>query len=129
MAKEKKERRNLWNFVEALEGDKVVWMIVFLLILISIVAISSSTSMLAVQQGTSRMEIISDQLKISLVGLLVIIVCYNIKKIAIFRAFSQLGFAVSRRPAGPCLRGSQGRNGHVPGMGGDRAQERQVPDS
>ena len=95
MAKEKKERRNLWNFVEALEGDKVVWMIVFLLILISIVAISSSTSMLAVQQGTSRMEIISDQLKISLVGLLVIIVCYNIKKIAIFRAFSQLGFAVS----------------------------------
>ncbi|MGN1216162.1 MAG: FtsW/RodA/SpoVE family cell cycle protein, partial [Candidatus Cryptobacteroides sp.] len=95
MAKAKKERRNLWNFVESLEGDKVVWMIVFLLILISIVAIFSSTSMLAVQQGTSRMEIISDQLKVSLVGLVVIILCYNIRKIAVFRFFSQLGFAIS----------------------------------
>ncbi|MGN0202703.1 MAG: FtsW/RodA/SpoVE family cell cycle protein [Candidatus Cryptobacteroides sp.] len=95
MAKEKKNRRNLWNFVESLEGDKVVWMIVILLILISIVAIFSSTSMLAIQQGTSRLEIISDQLKVSLVGLIVIILCYNIKKIGVFRFFSQFGFLIS----------------------------------
>lgn len=57
MAQEKEKRKNtLWNFVDNLEGDKVVWMIVLLLMLISIVAIFSSTSQLALQKSTSRMK-------------------------------------------------------------------------
>ena len=75
MAEETKKKKTLWNFVDSLEGDKVVWMIVILLILFSIVAIFSSTSLLALQQKTTRMAIISEQMVVSLVGLGVIIVC------------------------------------------------------
>ena len=50
---ESKKKKNLWNFIDSLEGDKVVWMIVILLILFSIVAIFSSTSLLAIQQKTT----------------------------------------------------------------------------
>ena len=59
MAGETKQKKTLWNFVDSFEGDKVVWMIVMLLILLSIVAIFSSTSLLALQQKTTRMAIIS----------------------------------------------------------------------
>ena len=95
MAEEAKKKKTLWNFVDSLEGDKVVWMIVILLILFSIVAIFSSTSLLALQQHTSRMAIISEQLVISLAGLAVIMICCSIKKIGFFRILSQLGYLVS----------------------------------
>ena len=41
-----KARKGLWGFIDNIEGDKVVWIIVFLLIMISILAIFSSTSLL-----------------------------------------------------------------------------------
>ena len=94
MAEEKKNK-NFWNFLDNLEGDKVVWMIVLLLMLISIVAIFSSTSQLALQKGTSRMAIISQQMVITLIGLAVIVVCYSIRSIGFFRIISQFGYAVS----------------------------------
>lgn len=95
MAEAAKKKKTLWNFVDSLEGDKVVWMIVILLILFSIVAIFSSTSLLALQQHTTRMAIISEQLVLSLAGLGVIVLCCCIKKIGFFRIVSQLGYAVS----------------------------------
>lgn len=95
MAEETKKRKTLWNFVDSLEGDKVVWMIVILLILFSIVAIFSSTSLLALQQKTTRMAIISEQLVLSLAGLALIVICCCVKRIGFFRMFSQLGYAVS----------------------------------
>lgn len=95
MAEETKKRKTLWNFVDSLEGDKVVWMIVILLILFSIVAIFSSTSLLALQQKTTRMAIISEQLVLSLAGLALIVICCCVKRIGFFRMLSQLGYAVS----------------------------------
>lgn len=94
MAEEKK-KSNLWNFLDNLEGDKVVWMIVLLLMLISIVAIFSSTSQLALSQKTSRMAIVGEQMLITLIGLGVIVVCYNIRSIGFFRVVSQFGYFVS----------------------------------
>ena len=94
MAEEKK-KTTLWNFFDNLEGDKVVWMIALLLMLISIVAIFSSTSQLAISQNTSRMAIVTEQIKISLLGLVLIIICYSIRSIGFFRMVSQLGYAVS----------------------------------
>ena len=105
-----KKKNNLWNFLDNLEGDKVVWMIVLLLMLISIVAIFSSTSQLALQKGTSRMNIISQQMVITLLSLGLIIICYNIRSIGFFRVFSQFGYALSmflllilasHKPVGP----------------------------
>ena len=94
MAEEKK-KSNLWNFLDNLEGDKVVWMIVFLLMLISIVAIFSSTSQLALSQKTSRMAIVGEQMLISLIGFGVILACYSIRSIGFFRVVSQFGYFVS----------------------------------
>ena len=100
----------MWNFLDNLEGDKVVWMIVLLLMLISIVAIFSSTSQLALQKGTSRMNIITQQMLITLLSLGLIIFCYNIRSIGFFRIVSQFGYALSmffllilatHKPVGP----------------------------
>ena len=95
MEEKKTRKESFWNFVDSLEGDKVVWMIVLMLILISIVAIFSSTSQLALSQNTTRLAIIKEQLLLSLGGLAVIILCYNIRHIGLFRFFSQLGYVVS----------------------------------
>ena len=76
--------KKFWNFVGNLQGDKVVWMIVLLLILLSIVAIFSSTPLLAIQQHTTRTAIMKEQLLISLAGLFFIILCYNIMLLFIF---------------------------------------------
>ena len=109
MAEEKK-KTTFWNFFDNLEGDKVVWMIALMLMLISIVAIFSSTSQLAISQNTSRMAIVTEQIKISLLGLVFIVICYNIRSIGFFRIVSQFGYLVSiffllilatHKPVGP----------------------------
>ncbi len=92
---EKNKGHKFWNFVDNLEGDKVVWMIVLMLMLISIVCIFSSTSLLAIQQHSSRMSIAKEQLVIALLGLGLILLCYNIKSIGFFRFFSKLGYFLS----------------------------------
>ena len=88
------KKGTVWNIFDRIQGDKVVWIIVLMLILISIVCIFSSTSRLLVGSQT-RLDIVKSQLFIVAVGLGVIIVCYNIKNIKIFRWFSQWGFLIS----------------------------------
>ncbi len=88
-----KERR-LWNLVDRLEGDKVVWIIALMLLLISVVCIFSSSSRL-LGDGQTRLDIVGGQLKMVLVALGVIIICYNIKSIGLLRWFSKWGFLVS----------------------------------
>ena len=81
----------LWNFIDDIEGDKVVWVIVLLLIIVSILAIFSSTSLL--KEGTKdRMDFIKDHLVVVGLGLGFIAGMYNIKRIGVFRFLSQLGF-------------------------------------
>ncbi len=88
------KKRTVWNFFDRIQGDKVVWIIMLMLILISIVCIFSSTSRLLVGSQT-RLDIVKSQLFIVAAGLALIIVCYNIKNIKIFRWFSQWGFLLS----------------------------------
>lgn len=84
----------IWNFIDDIEGDKVVWVIVLLLIIVSILAIFSSTSLL--KEGTKdRMDFIKDHLVVVGLGLGFIAGMYNIKRIGVFRFLSQLGFFVS----------------------------------
>ena len=86
--------KGFWGFIENIEGDKVVWIIVFLLIMISILAIFSSTSLLK-EGSKDRMDFVSEHLVIAGIGLALIFGLYNIKRIGIFRILSQLGFGVS----------------------------------
>lgn len=84
----------LWNFIDNIEGDKVVWVIVLLLIIVSILAIFSSTSLL--KEGTKdRMDFIKDHIIVVGLGLGIIAGLYNIKKIGLFRFLSQMGFCIS----------------------------------
>ena len=83
------------NPLEGLQGDKVIWMIALLLMLISIVTVFTSTPLLALQQNTTRFEIIREHLLIVGLGLLVIILLYNIKNIKFFKFVSKYGFALS----------------------------------
>ncbi|MBR4810009.1 MAG: FtsW/RodA/SpoVE family cell cycle protein [Bacteroidales bacterium] len=89
-----KGKRTAWNFFERIEGDKVVWIIALMLILVSIVCIFSSTSRL-LEGHQTRLDIVRSQLIVVAAGLAVIIICYNIKNIKVFRWLSQWGFAVS----------------------------------
>ncbi len=89
-----KGKRTAWNFFERIEGDKVVWIIALMLILISIVCIFSSTSRL-LEGHQTRLDIVKSQLVVVAAGLALIIVCYNIKSINFFRWCSRLGLGIS----------------------------------
>ena len=88
------QRKGFWGFIDNIEGDKVVWIIVFLLIMISILAIFSSTSLLK-EGSKDRMDFVSEHLVIVGIGLAIIVGLYNVRKIGIFRILSKFGFAVS----------------------------------
>ena len=88
------ENGRFWNFIDNIEGDKVVWVIVFMLIIFSVLAIFSSTSLLK-EGSKDRMDFIKDHIVIVGVGLGLIAGLYNIKRIGIFRMLSQLGFVLS----------------------------------
>lgn len=92
--KESKNRSWLWNFIDNIQGDKVILIIITMLILFSIVTIFSSTSLLADSQ-TSRLDIFKEQIVIVLIGIAIITVCYFIRSIWLFRTLSQFGFIVS----------------------------------
>lgn len=79
---------------DRLAGDKVVWIIVLMLCLISLVAIFSSTSQM-VTASKSRIDIIIGQIKTIAAGLALVFVIYKINRLNIFKAFSSLGFIVS----------------------------------
>ena len=88
------KKRSLWNFAERFEGDKVVWIIVLMLLLLSIVCIFSSTSRL-LSGGQTRLDIVRGQLMIVALGLGLIILCYNIKSVGFLRWCSKWGFLLS----------------------------------
>ena len=88
------KKRTVWNYFDRIEGDKVVWIIVLMLILISIVCIFSSTSRL-LEGSQTRLSIVKSQLLVVAGGLAVIIICYNIKNIKVFRWLSKWGFPLS----------------------------------
>ena len=88
-------KKGLWNLIDRIEGDKVVWVIVFMLLMISWLAIFSSTPLLALEMGTDRLSIMKEQIIITILGFGVLLGLFCIRKIGIIRWFSQLGFAVS----------------------------------
>ena len=89
-----RQGKNFWNFIAGFKGDKVIWMIVLLLILISLITIFASSSGLA-KGDTSRLDIFFSQFQLACAGLAIIVLCYNIPSIGFIRLFSSTGFFVS----------------------------------
>lgn len=88
------KKRSFWNFVDNLGGDKVVWIITLMLILLSIVCIFSASSRL-LKGDLTRVDIVKDQFQTVLMGLGALIIFYNIRKVSILRWLSQWGFLLS----------------------------------
>ncbi|MBQ9475110.1 MAG: FtsW/RodA/SpoVE family cell cycle protein [Bacteroidales bacterium] len=76
------------------KGDKVIWIIVFMLIMISIVCIFSSTSRL-LGSGQTRIDMVWDQMKTVVMGIVVILVCYWIRNLNFYRNVSRWAFIAS----------------------------------
>ena len=91
----KVKEEGFWKFVENFKGDKVIWMIVLLLMMFSILSVFSSTSLLAIQQKTTRISIVKEQFIIVAAGLAIIGICYFIRNIKVFEWLSQWGFLLS----------------------------------
>ena len=85
-------KRGLWNFIDNIKGDKVIWIIALLLIIFSVLTIFSSTATLS---DESRVEIMKGHAGIAILGLGIIIALQGIKKIGWFRILSQFGFAIT----------------------------------
>lgn len=91
-----KNRKNaLWNFIDNLASDKVVWMILLMLILSSVVCIFSSTAMMTTAK-LSRTDIILDQLKVIGLGIVCILFCYLvIRDVKWYKRFAPWCFPLS----------------------------------
>lgn len=83
------KKKNSWvlAMMDRLQGDKVIWMILLMLILISVVCMFSSTSRL-LEGGRTRVDIVRSQLGIVAIGLGIVLLCYNIRSIEFFRKLS-----------------------------------------
>ena len=77
-------RRGFWNFIDSIKGDKVVWIIVFMLIMISILAVFSSTSLLAMGDKLDRLKIVREQIITAGLGVGLIWLLCRIKRIGVF---------------------------------------------
>lgn len=78
-----------------MKGDKVVLIVLLLLVMISLIAISGSTSLLALNNHTTRMDLLGRHIKVCLGGLFVIFVCYIIPGTRWMEFLSKSGFLIS----------------------------------
>ncbi len=87
-------KNKILHFLDHLTGDKVVWLILLMLMLLSVLFIFSSSSRL-ITAKTSRVDIMIDHLKVVGGSLLAVILIYNIKNIKVFKTLSRFGFLLS----------------------------------
>ncbi len=66
------------SIIHRLRGDKVIWTVVLLLSLISIAAVYSSSSSLALREDKSTFDILLRQLRFVVFGLTALYVCYKL---------------------------------------------------
>lgn len=84
-----------WRFFDRVKGDKVVWIVVLLLIMISLTTISGSTSLLALSTKTTRISLLNKHLLVCAGGLALIFFCYFCISMKWFERLSKYGFMLS----------------------------------
>lgn len=89
-----KEEGGFWNFIDSIKGDKVVWIIVFLLTMVSALAIFSSTSQL-VGASRDRLDLIREHALFIIIGYILIFTIYYFGRIGVMKWLSRWGFALS----------------------------------
>jgi len=66
------------SILSRLNGDKVIWIVIFLLSLISIALIYSSSSSLAYKENTTNFAFLIKQIQFVVMGLVALYICYRI---------------------------------------------------
>lgn len=91
------KKSRIWNFFDGLKGDKVVWMIVLMLIMCSVVCIFSSTSTTkeVLSGSKTRVDVVVDLMKVIILGIGLMLVCYNFIGVKGYRRLARIGFAAS----------------------------------
>lgn len=84
-----------WGWLGGFKGDKIVLMVLLLLMMVSLIAISGSTPLLAMQAKTTRMSVIGKHVIVTAIGMLLIFVIYNVPNSKWLERLSKLGFPVS----------------------------------
>lgn len=82
------------NIIYRLKGDKVIWIIIFMLSLISVAAVYSSSSSLAFRENKSTMDFLFKQLRFIIFGLTALYICYKIP-LGWYRMLSYFGMILS----------------------------------
>jgi len=82
------------SIIYKLRGDKIIWIIVFLLSLISILAVYSSSSSLAFKEGKSTLAFLFKQMQFVLFGLTALYICYKFP-LRFYKIISYFGIVVS----------------------------------
>lgn len=93
----KKARESLLGSIakKIKEGDRVIWIVLILLVMISVVAIFSSTSMMAKEFHTTRLAIFWKHLKFVVLCMIMVVGINSIPNVKFFRGISRWGFAAS----------------------------------
>lgn len=92
MAGTRKKTLGFGNLIDWLEGDRIIWIIVFAIIMFSIVGMASSTSLLAKLNSASRFDYAIQQVYISFGGLVLIWLICKFGRVGILKFLSRLGF-------------------------------------
>lgn len=85
--------RRVWN--GCLKGDKVILIVAFLLMLVSLIAVPSSAPLLAQEIGVERIEIMTSQLTVVMLGAVIILFFYIFGGKRLYRFIGRFGFALS----------------------------------
>ncbi|HPK29984.1 MAG TPA: FtsW/RodA/SpoVE family cell cycle protein, partial [Bacteroidales bacterium] len=78
-----------------LKGDKIIWILVLCLAIISLLAVFSSSTYLANKEGVSKLHILQEQLMSVSIGFGTLLICYLIPmRFYRFLAFPLFGITV-----------------------------------
>ncbi len=82
------------SIIHRLKGDKAIWIIVFMLSMISIAAVYSSSSALAFKENRSTIDFLFKQMRFVVFGLTALYICYKIP-LGWYRMLSYFGIIIS----------------------------------
>jgi cell division protein FtsW len=82
------------SIIHRLKGDKAIWIIVFMLSMISIAAVYSSSSALAFKENRSTVDFLFKQMRFVVFGLTALYICYKIP-LGWYRMLSYFGIIIS----------------------------------
>ncbi len=98
------EKTGIWNFIDRIQGDKVIWIVFILLILYSLVVNFSATSFKTTLFRT-RFDIFKEHIIFVVIAFAIVFFFYFLMRVGILRWLSQFGFVASMGLLGLLLGG------------------------